>query len=188
MKLENLDGKTFPHKIEDVLPLDLFFTLYDDLVDNWQLNNPTQDDLVYGKTRSLGKFKRQFNNLHYEAATIIKYKCMKYLRCDISLERIHGNGQVKYMESCFHKDYTHDDVWTVVLFTNPNWNSEWGGEFVCQDPHTKEYHHSAYIPNNAIICPSNWDHQGYPPNSKTDEMRTSLAFSYRASYLKSTEI
>ena len=69
-------------------------------------------------------------------------------------------------------------MWTFVLFTEENWNTQWGGEFVTQDPVSKEYKYVSYIPNNGTLVPSNWLHYGKSPNSYTDQLRTSVAFSY----------
>jgi hypothetical protein len=64
------------------------------------------------------------------------------------------------------------------LFTELSWSTQWGGELVVQDPHTKKYNYYPYIPNTAVFFPANWQHCGFSPNNFTSKMRTTLAFSY----------
>ena len=78
----------------------------------------------------------------------------------------------------FHKDFLQPWVWTFVLFTNLEWNQEWGGEFVCYNTNTNKYNHVPYIPNRGVLVPSNWDHYGSSPNALTDNLRTTIGFSY----------
>jgi hypothetical protein len=64
------------------------------------------------------------------------------------------------------------------LFTELEWDTQWGGEFVCQHPDTKEYFYTPYIPNTGVLIPSWWQHCGHPPFPCTDKIRTTVAFSY----------
>ena len=78
----------------------------------------------------------------------------------------------------FHIDFQTNDVWTFVLFTEENWNTQWGGEFVCFDGINKEYKYTPYVPNTGALIPSNWEHYGASPNECTGNLRTTMAFSY----------
>ena len=67
---------------------------------------------------------------------------------------------------------------TVIVFTEKNWNTQWGGEFVFFDKEIKEYKYTTYIPNRGVLIPANYEHFGASPNVCTDKLRTSIAFSY----------
>ena len=114
----------------------------------------------------------------YRAATIIKLKILRHIREKIQICKIHYNAQTSGQASKFHKDFDQDHCWTFVLFTEKNWDTQWGGEFVCQHPDTGEYFHTTYIPNNGVLIPSKWQHYGQSPSSITDKVRTTLAICY----------
>ena len=114
----------------------------------------------------------------YKAASNIKLKMKKHLKKDITLVRINTGGKVFGSPANFHIDYTSDYYYTVVLFTELCWDTQWGGELVVHNPDTKKYHYHTYIPNTAVFFPSNWQHCGFSPNNFTSKMRTTLAFSY----------
>jgi hypothetical protein len=114
----------------------------------------------------------------YNAAINLKLKMKKHLKKDITLVRINTNGKVFGSPAHFHTDYSKPYYYTVVLFTELSWDTQWGGELVVQNPTSGEYHYHAYIPNNAVFFPSNWNHCGFSPNNFTCKMRSSVAFSY----------
>ena len=114
----------------------------------------------------------------YKAGTDLRLKVKKILKKDVSLMRINTGGKVTGSPAIFHKDYIEDYFYTVVLFTELSWSTQWGGELVVQDPYTHKYYYHSYIPNTAVLLPSNWQHCGFAPNNFTHEMRTTLAFSY----------
>ena len=94
------------------------------------------------------------------AATTILLKVKRYLRQDIRLLRIHSGAKYFGCEPAFHTDFKEDYCFTFVLFTNRYWNTNWGGEFIAQNPITNEYNYVPYIPNNGVLVPSNWEHTG----------------------------
>ena len=49
------------------------------------------------------------------------------------------------------------------------------------NPDLKKHQYFHYASNWGVLIPSNWAHWGDPPNSHTDELRTSVAFSYATS-------
>ena len=114
----------------------------------------------------------------YNAAINLKLKMKKHLKKDITLVRINTNGKVFGSPAHFHTDYSKPYYYTIVLFTELSWDTQWGGELVVQNPTSGEYHYHAYIPNNAVFFPSNWNHCGFSPNNFTSKMRSSVAFSY----------
>jgi hypothetical protein len=86
-----------------------------------------------------------------------------------------------------HYDETNPGFTTLVLFTNYNWDTNWGGEFVCYNPIKKRYEYTPYVPNTAVVIPSSWEHKGSNPNNVTHKLRTSVGFMYcdDPKYLKS---
>lgn len=164
----------YPITITNVLPEYYFAMLNDDLTD-WQLNNYS----YMGGKYSWGIDKQIIKNLSFlSCGSFIKLKIQKIVKQDLKLCKIHTNGQTSNQTSEFHKDFFEDQVWTFVLFCNYSWNTSWGGEFVCFDDVNNKYHYCPLIPNNGILIPSNWDHYGSCPNSSTDKLRVTVAFSY----------
>ena len=170
----------FPIVLKKVLSEDKFFNFYDHIFEDWTLGNRSKQVKTGEDKISWGKLFHQENDLiYYDIATIIKLKIKKYLKRDLILIGCHVNGQTSGQTSLFHTDYSVDNVWTFVLFTNPTWNTNYGGELVVYHPLTCKYHYVPYIPNNGALFPSNWSHVGTSPNFLTDQLRTSVAFRYR---------
>lgn len=119
--------------------------------------------------------------LFYKVASYIKLRLQKVVRTDLSIVKIHVNGQTMGQLSSFHKDSLWDNVWTVVLFTTDNWNTNHGGEFTLFNPEIGTYQSVSYVPNTAVAFPANWDHKGACPLVPQAGMRTSLAITFCAS-------
>ena len=165
-----------PIHFKNVLDPHLFTTIHETLHEycRWTLNNRSYK----GVTRNWGSHSNSYELILVKAATIIKLKILTHIRKNIKLCKIHCNGQTSNQISQFHIDFDPDDVWTFVLFTEPSWNTQWGGEFVVKHPITDEYFYNTYIPNNGVLIPANWEHCGHPPFPCTDSVRTTVAFSY----------
>ena len=163
-----------PIQITEALTVPEFISVNDELR-VWfqgQSTQPGADDLFFrvNDANSCLPF--------YNAAIHLKLKMKKHLKKDITLVRINTNGKVFGSPAHFHTDYSKPYYYTVVLFTELSWDTQWGGELVVQNPTSGEYHYHAYIPNNAVFFPSNWNHCGFSPNNFTCKMRSSVAFSY----------
>jgi hypothetical protein len=166
---------TFPIKFYDVLSDDLFDACFDELDGSvWGLNNASSR----GLSRAWGMGTIHDNIPFFNAAVYIKLKILKHIQKKLYLVKIHVNGQTALQKGDFHHDFAQEHVWTFILFTNDNWNIQWGGEFICLDPETEEYHYIPYVPNGGVLIPSHWQHYGASPNNFTDELRTTLAFCY----------
>lgn len=161
------------HFKEVVSPI-LFASLKDDLTDSWVLINESYsgDSITWGLNCTHDKMS------FLQASAIIKLKILKHIKEKIQLVKIHANGQTSNQKAAFHVDFAHKNVWSFILFTEWNWNTQWGGEFIAQNPETREYHYTPYIPNSGVLIPSHWQHYGASPNAYTDQLRTTLAFSY----------
>ena len=164
-----------PIQFENVLPVDVFYDVNDELKD-WRFNNSSNSD---DDSKTFFGQRFRFDRLtYYKAATITTLKIKKHLRKDLRLVRIHSGGKVFGSRPNFHKDYKEKyQCYTFILFTRTNWNTNWGGEFVVQDP-TGKYHHTSYIPNSGVLIPSHWEHTGNPPLTPEAGIRTSVAFMY----------
>ncbi len=171
-----MNNAIYPVVFKDVIPSHVFVSLHDELLNEWTLAN-TSDSKYGDDSLSWGLRYKNDRIIMYQAASIVKLKCQKIIREHIRLCKIHVNGQTFGQKGGFHTDFDDPWFWTFVLFTSPEWNTQWSGEFVCQDP-SGEYHYVPYIPNNGVLIPSNWPHYGCSPNAFTDKLRTSVAFSY----------
>ena len=175
IKMNNIE---FPIVIDNILPTKNFYVLRDEFkYIGWTLKNRshTDDGYSWGWNKNLNRA----NLLCIcDAAGIIKLKIQKYIRQNLNYVRSHVNGQTSGQGSSFHIDYKASGTYTVVVFTEENWNTQWGGEFVFYDKEKKEYKYTTYIPNRGVLIPANYEHFGASPNVLTDKLRTSIAFSY----------
>ena len=176
MKMKNLE---FPIVIDNILPLSKFYAMRDEFrYMRWSLDNSSYTNdghLSWGWTKTIARA----NILSmYDAAGIIKLKIQKYLKTNLTFIRSHVNGQTSGQCSQFHIDFIEPGTYTVVVFTEDKWNTQWGGEFVFFDKDKKEYKYTTYIPNRGVLIPANCDHMGASPNAHTDKLRTTIAFSY----------
>ena len=169
----------YPIIIKKVLPDSKFYSLRDEFGHTgWKLENYS-----YGNGKSGDKVAWMLNEsnnklIMYECASIIKLKIQKYLKQDLILIKVHSNGATFGQTSKFHIDFDPDNIWTFILFTEENWNTQWGGEFVSFDRINNEYKYTPYMPNSGALIPSNWEHYGAAPNDCTGNLRTTMAFSY----------
>ncbi len=167
----------FPVVLVNALPISVFDSLNHHL--NWEgwlrINTDYEPDAGVSWTMHDLEFP-----LFYKVASYLKLRTQKVVRTDVSVVKIHVNGQTMGQLSSFHKDSHWDDVWTVVLFTNNDWNTNHGGEFTIFNPDIGTYQSVSYIPNTAIIFPSNWDHKGACPLVPQAGMRTSIAITFCA--------
>ena len=167
----------YPIIIKNVLNDRLFLDVNNNLRKHcrWQMKNKSyaEDDHISWVVNPVHD-----HLTFYKASIIIQLKILRYIKKSIRLCKIHCNGQTRGQSASFHCDFPDDDVWTFVLFTEKNWNTQWGGEFVSQHPKTKEYFYTPYIPNTGTLIPSNWQHYGQSPNMSTNKLRTTIAFSY----------
>ena len=177
---------SYPLTYKNVLPLDTFKTVFEEVNSNWTLNNSSMKEdgsLSFGKeeTHSL---------LLFDVGVRVKYLITRELKKTIQLCKIHINGQIRGQQSMIHNDFNPDDIWTFVLFVHPRWDLQWGGEFMCYDPVEQQYKYVPCLPNTGVLIPSRWDHVGHSPNAHTDNMRMSVAFSYatpeRLPYIRET--
>lgn len=166
-----------PIEFGDVLPKDLFNEIGKELYrKGWRLKNKSSK----GTRRFWTQY--QSDNIKFKkSAEIIKNKIKEHTNKNIELVKIHCNGQTSHQDGSAHRDFLQDDVWTFVLFTNEFWDVRMGGGFNVLNPISKRHQYYHYASNWGVLIPSNWVHWGDPPNFHTDELRTSVAFSFTTS-------
>jgi hypothetical protein len=173
----------FPFVIEDALPKHNgeFQGVWNELnpkLRPWYLNNYSSRDEQGNVDGSVSWSKVDFNTLpFFKAASTVRLKIEKKLRKRLTLVKFHANGQTMSQVSKFHPDYQIPDTfYTAILFARPDWNLQWSGQFTVYDE--ERYHLFPYIPNQAVVIKSEWEHYGEHPNNYTKEMRVTVAFMY----------
>ena len=165
----------FPIVLKEILPERDFLNLDAFLIDEgWQFKN-TDASLISNSSWTIPDLT---NLTYYEVASLVIPKVKKWLKCNLSVVKIHVNGQTLGQVSSFHRDSDLDNVWTLVIFTNVGWDMNDGGEFTLFNPVTNEYVSVSYLPNTGVLFPSNWEHRGACPLSTKAGVRTSLAISF----------
>ena len=172
--------------LPDFLSVKQFILLYDEILHaGWQVankDNPDESKTEYYSPRVSLNVNTSNYLTYLQVASYVKLRLKKYYRDIDYLKRWHVNGQFFGQESNFHTDELGDDnnrSITCVIFMNLEWSSHWGGEFCFYDHVKKEYKHVAYVPNTAVIFPSEYEHCGRSPNINTDQLRTSVAFIFK---------
>ena len=166
--------------LKDVLPINKFNRLHDDLRSGWEYGNVSEGDNPNDTYESWGKKYDDVNDplVYMDIATYISYKVRRLVKSKLYFYRAHINGQTCGQPSMMHYDADIPAFTTVVLFTSQNWDTNWGGEFVCYNPIKGRYEYTPYIPNTAVVIPSSWEHKGSNPNNVTHKLRTSVGFMY----------
>lgn len=168
----------YPVVLKNVLPVDKILNIYREIEYDWVLKNGSDKYDLHSKVTWGKIIEDELTLSNIDASIHINLKIQKILKTKLKLCKIHVNGQTANQLTNFHIDFDYSDFWTFILFTSPEWNTRWGGEFVTVNPVTKEYKYVPYIPNTGCLIPSNWLHVGNSPNGFTDKLRTSIAFSY----------
>ena len=167
-----------PILIKDALSINEFNGLWNELnpkSNPWNLSNRST---MSNDDNAVSWLISQYCHLpFYRAASTIRMKLERKVQKPLTLVKIHTNGQTSNQVSKFHVDYdTKDTFFTSIFFAKPDWNTQWGGNFTCYDG--SDYHIFPYIPNQAVVIPSEWDHYGESPSAYTHEMRITVAFMY----------
>jgi len=166
----------------------LTFKDYDELADefrpinnHWGFNKSEK----HGQEPSFGHLLDCRNNktlgANYKLIDVgskLKLYCQKILRKNVDLMRISTNIQFFGQESNFHVDSGPEmHWWTLVLFANMQWSTEWGGELTIQTG-PSDYLGLPYIPNCGVLFDGSIPHKGSAPNRFAIVERRSVAFSF----------
>ena len=175
----------FPIKFDNVIPKHLFASLQDEYRHTgWIMGNVANHESNMGRVGLTLGDKPDNQLLMFQLASYIKLKIKKHIKSDIHFIRAHTNAYAFGQTGAFHYDFDTPCTWTFILFTNPEWNAQWGGEFVCYNPETKEYDYTPCMPNTGVLIPAKWDHYGAAPNEYANCLRTTIGFSFCESYYK----
>ena len=134
------------------------------------LRKPDYTKEVYGTGDSLSD-----NFVFINLGTRLKMVAEHLLKKKLKFVRVNTNIQFGGQDSNFHKDGP-PNTWTFLLFTQMEWDVEWGGEFVCCM--NRDYHYIPYLPNTGCLFHSYNDHKGCPPTTQCTSYRTSIAFTF----------
>ena len=168
----------YPIIFKNVLPVKDFISMQDELKD-WVFSNRSDSETEDQSKVFFGQQDRRSKMTFCQASTTISLKIKRYLKEDLKLIRLHSGGKLFGTRPEFHKDYKElDKCYTFILFANTNWNTNWGGEFIAQEPESSEYKYVSYIPNNGVLIPSHWQHTGSPPLTPEAGIRKTVAFMY----------
>jgi len=103
-------------------------------------------------------------------------KVKKTFDKNLSLKNVHANGQTYGQCGYFHRDFAEENLYTLVYFTNPVWDVNWGGNLVLFDDKTQSIYNEPFEPNKAVLFPSNILHYGSEPSRLCSELRVTIAF------------
>ncbi len=165
-----------PIIIENILPRDTLLHIQQEFDTGWQLINysDVKDDKVFWI-----KVDANYINYFRMIAHDVILKIKRYYPFqDLEFLRMNINGQTFGQESSFHIDFPDESYTTLLIFTEPEWNQEWGGQVVvCLGP--GQYETIPYIPNRGVIFTPCNDHKGLAPSRHCPIMRTTIAFFYK---------
>lgn len=89
-----------------------------------------------------------------------------YLQKSFYLSSIDINCQHSGCDGTFHRDSASGTI-TMMMFPNPKWEKEWGGEFeIFSEETNKVIEIYDYIPGRILIFPSNVLHRGLGPKKE----------------------
>lgn len=161
-----------PVTIESVFPLQLHRKLYDEIKKTgWFLHNESTPG-----SRKFWKQYQEENVVFQDAGRQIGLKAEQHIGRN-ELIRINVNGQTLNQQGSAHIDFPDHDHYTFVYFSNTKWDKRWDGGFrVFTDLASYSFD---YQSNNGVLVHADWPHYGQAPNINTDELRTTIAWSYR---------
>ena len=186
MIFEKLDEEVY--LIKDAFSSSQFTTLYDELLPGVNSWDSRSEQNIH--SRWFGLHKPKPTSIHeYPSfllvAPAIKFYIKKIIKptFDIFLYRINTNIQYFANEGDFHRDapVLFDGSWgwgwTFLTFTQMEWNSSWGGEFIVKNKQGK-YIHVPYIPSQSVLFNGELEHRGSSPNIYSTFARTTIAWSF----------
>lgn len=97
------------------------------------------------------------------------------IKNDIFLHGIYINVQYYGCDGTTHSDSSGETEYTVLVMSNPVWNSSWGGEFQLMKDFEEVLETHKYVPGRVIIFPGYIPHRGLSPKEKYI-YRTSIVY------------
>lgn len=164
------------YSVTDCLSMTDFLLLDDEFncrYNNWYFSKKESDRPDWYPSRGfLEKNQTDDWNLGYNfqlirIGTTVKLHCEYLLKKKFFFKRVHTNIQFFGQESTFHQDSDKRESgkdWSFLIFVDSDWNSEHGGDFICELENGK-YKNIPFIPNNGALFNSALQHRGAAPNS-----------------------
>ncbi len=176
------------YRIKDLFKINTFFEVLEEL-------NPRYNYWKFGKREkgknelagwgALSKYDNLNENIYslgpnlklIDAGVLCKLRVEKILKKTVELVRNNTNIQFPGQEATFHTD-GNDRSWTLLAFMQSDWDTEWGGEFICQTEN-QDYIGIPYMPNHGVLFRGSMLHRGSAPNALCPTFRLSVAFTYQ---------
>ncbi len=175
----------FPIIEKNVIPVWLFMSLQDDLKSMELSNRSAPGSPVFW---GLDKADANSKNTLLMSMSYAMIRAQRHVPYHLKYEDVMVNGatsnqpggrfHVDVSPEYYGPDFSHV---TAILYTAPQWDTQWGGETVIRTP-DGSYSYSTYIPNNLVIFPSCWEHYGSSPTDTCPILRTSLGFGFEVCY------
>lgn len=96
-----------------------------------------------------------------------------------TIRDIFVNGQTYGLENAIHTDCPHpEEGWyTVLLYINPKWHVDWGGETVFYNKARTDIVYAVVPrPGRIVFFDARFDHWGRAPTRNTQDLRITMAF------------
>ena len=119
-----------------------YYQEFNDLNNNWRFNKTVSETQVPDKKETIelpwfGNISKPCNpqgigdNLNLlDLSSRLKIIAEQTLKTKLHLVRINTNIQFFGQETMLHRDALADNFWTFLVFFNPHWLAEHGGEFL----------------------------------------------------------
>lgn len=170
--------------LEDILTFRDFDYLVDEFnphYNHWSFRKSEQhgEKPVFGHlAESRGGLSLGESHKFIEIGSKLNLLCQKVLGQRTRLVRINTNIQFTGQESTFHVDSSPEmRWWTLVLFANTSWSTEWGGELIVNTD-GRNYLGLPFLPNCGVLFDGSLPHKGAAPNRFCLTQRQSVAFSF----------
>ena len=95
----------------------------------------------------------------FEILTVIERELSTYF----FLHEISLNVQHEGCDGTAHIDSASNDDFTILMMTNAEWNSSWGGNFQLTSTDGDVMEEYEYVPGRVIVLPSKHPHRGLGP-------------------------
>jgi len=121
---------------------------------------------LMGRTLFDRKGLNNITRVHEECGTFIEIFEMleERLNTNFYLSQISLNVQHCGCDGTTHTDSPDSNDITLLMMTNADWKSEWGGQFQLTTPDGMEViEEHEYVPGRIIVVPSNHPHRGLGP-------------------------
>lgn len=163
---------------EEILSENRFLELSNDLMKskNWEFSNNSGSVPFVREDGFHFWYNELIDNSVYtqEVLNIINKRTSE----NFIIDRVYANGQTHGQPGHMHIDADDANTWTCLLYMNPFWNIEWGGETVIS-PTPHEVVHILPKPNSAVLFKSNILHFGSEPSRHFRGLRITVAFKLR---------